>query len=90
MKADELATVMCPKCGELMIIPKEEKDDAECWLCGTLCEVADDDKGGRFECEYCGWKGETDYEISPDYVYFDCPRCHETNEIEYSSKWEEE
>lgn len=38
MKADELTTVICPKCGEIMTIPKEEEDDAECWLCGTLCK----------------------------------------------------
>ena len=38
MKEDELATVVCPLCGETMVIPKEEEDDAECWLCGTLCK----------------------------------------------------
>lgn len=38
MSPDELATVICPKCGEIMTSPKEGEDDAECWLCGTSCK----------------------------------------------------
>jgi len=44
MSADEVATVICPKCGEIMVIPKDEEDDAECWLCGTLCEAEEDEE----------------------------------------------
>lgn len=65
MKANELETVSCPKCGEIMVVPKEEALSAECWNCGAKTIPTDN------TCAWCGEELSCDCYEYDDELYCD-------------------